>query len=129
MIAWFKSATRIEKIVSIALIVLVFSFFCFVPMMVAGEVATVGFGKTVEHNLSLIKRLDEFLELDKPVLMGVSRKSTIGTLTGKPVDQRLSGSIALTALCGQSGAKIIRTHDVAETVDAITITTAVMNAG
>ena len=87
-----------------------------------------GFGKTVDHNLSLVKRLAEFLELGKPVLMGVSRKSTVGTLTGKPVDQRLPGSIALTALCCQSGAKIIRTHDVAATVDAITLTTAVMDA-
>ncbi|MEE8379296.1 MAG: dihydropteroate synthase [Gammaproteobacteria bacterium] len=87
-----------------------------------------GFGKTVDHNLSLVKRLAEFLELGKPVLMGVSRKSTIGTLTGRPVDQRLPGSITLTALCCQSGAKIIRTHDVAATVDAITLTTAVANA-
>ena len=87
-----------------------------------------GFGKTVDHNLSLIKRLAEFSELGKPVLMGVSRKSTIGTLTGRPVDQRLSGSIALTTLCCQSGARIIRTHDVAATVDAITLTTAVMDA-
>ncbi len=87
-----------------------------------------GFGKTVDHNLSLINRLTEFLELGKPVLMGVSRKSTIGTLTGRPVEQRLPGSIALTALCCHSGAKIIRTHDVAATVDAITMTTAVMTA-
>ncbi len=87
-----------------------------------------GFGKTVGHNLSLIKKLAEFSELDKPILMGVSRKSTIGTLTGRPVDQRLPGSVALTALCCQSGAKIIRTHDVAATVDAITITAAVMDA-
>ena len=61
-------------------------------------------------------------------MMGVSRKSTIGTLTGRPVDQRVNGSVALTVLCCQSGAKIIRTHDVAATVDAITLTTAVMNA-
>jgi len=86
-----------------------------------------GFGKTVDHNLSLVKRLAEFLELGKPVLMGVSRKSTIGTLTGRSAEQRLPGSIALTALCCQSGAKIIRTHDVAATVDAITLTTAVMD--
>ena len=87
-----------------------------------------GFGKTVDHNLLLIKRLTEFSELGKPVLMGVSRKSTIGMVTGRPVEQRLSGSVALTALCCQSGAKIIRTHDVAATVDAIALTTAVMNA-
>jgi dihydropteroate synthase len=87
-----------------------------------------GFGKTVDHNLTLIKELAEFSKLDKPVLMGVSRKSTIGKLTGKPVNQRLYGSIALTVLCCQAGAKIIRAHDVGATVDAINITTAVMNA-
>jgi len=87
-----------------------------------------GFGKTVDHNLTLIKNLAEFSALDKPVLVGVSRKSTIGTLTGRPVEQRLNGTVALTALCCQSGAKIIRAHDVAATVDAINIATAVKHA-
>ncbi len=87
-----------------------------------------GFGKTVDHNLSLIKRLGEFAELGKPVLIGVSRKSTIGTVTDRPVDQRVYGSIALASLSVQSGARIIRTHDVAATVDAIAMTTAVANA-
>jgi dihydropteroate synthase len=87
-----------------------------------------GFGKTADHNLTLIKNLAEFSGLDKPVLVGVSRKSTIGTLTGRPVEQRLNGSVALTTLCCQAGAKIIRAHDVAATVDAINITTAVMYA-
>ena len=86
-------------------------------------------GEHYNGNLSLVKRLAEFMALEKPVMMGVSRKSTIGTLTGRPVDQRQSGSIALTVLCCQAGAKIIRTHDVAATVDAITLTTAVTNAG
>lgn len=87
-----------------------------------------GFGKTVDHNLSLIKRLDEFAELDKPVLMGVSRKSTIGVVTGRDVNQRVHGSVALATLCCQAGAKIIRAHDVAATADAIAMTCAVMNA-
>lgn len=87
-----------------------------------------GFGKTVDHNLSLIKRLGEFAELDKPVLMGVSRKSTIGAVTGRDVNQRVYGSVALAALCCQAGAKIIRAHDVAATADAIAMTHAVMNA-
>lgn len=87
-----------------------------------------GFGKSVDHNLSLVRRLDEFAELDKPVLMGVSRKSTIGTITGRPVDQRVHASVALAALCCRAGAKIIRAHDVAATADAIAITHAVMNA-
>ena len=87
-----------------------------------------GFGKTVDHNLSLIKRLGEFAELDKPVLMGVSRKSTIGAVTGRDVNQRVYGSVALAALCCQAGAKIIRAHDVAATADAIAMTHAVMDA-
>jgi dihydropteroate synthase len=86
-----------------------------------------GFGKTMEHNLSLVKNLGEFASLGKPVLIGVSRKSTIGAITGRPVDQRVIGSTVMAALCCQSGAKIIRTHDVAATVDAINVTTAVMN--
>lgn len=87
-----------------------------------------GFGKTMEHNLSLVKNLGEFISLGKPVLVGVSRKSTIGAITGRPVGQRVIGSTVMAALCCQSGAKIIRTHDVAATVDAINVTTAVMNA-
>lgn len=87
-----------------------------------------GFGKTVDHNLSLVKRLAGFMELDKPVLMGVSRKSTIGAITGREVNDRVYGSVALAALCCQAGARIIRAHDVAATADALAITSAVMNA-
>jgi dihydropteroate synthase len=84
-----------------------------------------GFGKTVAHNLSLVKHLAEFQVLDCPVLMGVSRKSTIGTVLDRPVDQRLYGSVALATLCCQAGARIIRAHDVAATVDASKICHAV----
>jgi dihydropteroate synthase len=84
-----------------------------------------GFGKTVAHNLSLVKHLAEFQVLDCPVLMGVSRKSTIGTVLDRPVDQRLYGSVALATLCCQAGARIIRAHDVAATVDALKICHAV----
>jgi len=87
-----------------------------------------GFGKTVDHNLSLVHRLAEFSELNKPVLMGVSRKSTIGMITGRPVDQRVYGSVAMATLCCQAGAKIIRTHDVAATADAIAVSQAVAQA-
>jgi dihydropteroate synthase len=86
-----------------------------------------GFGKTIEHNLTLVKRLEEFADLGKPILMGVSRKSTIGAITGRPVDQRVYASVALAALCCLAGAKLIRAHDVAATVDAINMTYAVMN--
>lgn len=88
-----------------------------------------GFGKTVEHNLAIVNRLKEFADLDKPIVMGVSRKSTLGAITGRPVEQRVYASIALAALCCRAGAKVIRAHDVAATVDAINMTNAVMNAG
>lgn len=80
-----------------------------------------GFGKTVEHNLSLIKHLDQFSDFGLPILAGVSRKSTIGYILDKEVDDRLYGSIALTTMAIRNGASIIRTHDVAATVDAIKI--------
>ena len=80
-----------------------------------------GFGKTVEHNLQLVNRLSEFRQLQKPILMGVSRKSSIGTLLDRPANDRLAGSIAMATLCCQNGANIIRAHDVAATVDAVKI--------
>ena len=79
-----------------------------------------GFGKSVEHN-ELLRRLAEFHELDAPILVGVSRKSMMGAVTGRSVDRRLSGSVAATSLALQAGAHIIRTHDVADTVDAIKV--------
>lgn len=80
-----------------------------------------GFGKTLAHNISLFKHIHEFEQLGFPVLVGASRKSMIGQITGKEVDDRLAGSIALATLASVSGASIIRVHDVAETVDAIKI--------
>jgi dihydropteroate synthase len=85
-----------------------------------------GFGKTVQHNLQLIKNLAEFKKFNLPLLVGVSRKSTIGTLLDKPANERLYGSIAATILAVEHGANIIRTHDVAATVDAVKVTEAVM---
>jgi dihydropteroate synthase len=84
-----------------------------------------GFGKTLEQNYMLVKRLDEIVQAGYPVLLGVSRKSMIGTVTGQPVTQRLAGSIAA-ALAGVArGAAIIRVHDVAETRDALNVWSAV----
>lgn len=80
-----------------------------------------GFGKTPEHNLSLIKHLDQFSDLGLPILAGVSRKSTIGYILNKEVDDRLYGSIALSVIALCNGASVIRTHDVAATMDAIKI--------
>ena len=84
-----------------------------------------GFGKTLEQNYALIKNLNQFVETGYPVLLGVSRKSLIGTVTGRSVTQRLAGSIAA-ALAGVArGAAIIRAHDVAETRDALNVWNAV----
>lgn len=81
-----------------------------------------GFGKSVEHNLQLINAVDQFVETGFPVLVGVSRKSTIGKLLDdRPVEGRLAGSLALTMASLQKGARIIRTHDVLETMDAVRI--------
>ena len=84
-----------------------------------------GFGKTVEHNLDLLRRLPELVALGFPVLVGLSRKSTIGALTGRGVDLRLPGSIAAALAAVARGAKIVRAHDVRETVDALKVWNAV----
>jgi len=78
-----------------------------------------GFGKTAEHNLTLLKRLGELSDL--PILAGLSRKSTLGKLTGRPVDERLAGSLAMALLALQGGATILRVHDVKETRDVIAV--------
>jgi dihydropteroate synthase len=80
-----------------------------------------GFGKTIKHNLLLLKSLAQFRELGVTVLAGLSRKSMIGTLLDKPVDQRLYGSLSVAVMAAMMGADILRVHDVAETVDAITM--------
>ena len=83
-----------------------------------------GFGKTLEHNLALLAALGEFCRDGLPVLAGLSRKSMIGQLTGRPAGERLAGSVALAALAAERGAAIVRAHDVAETVDAVRIAAA-----
>jgi dihydropteroate synthase len=84
-----------------------------------------GFGKTVAHNLLLMRNLQVFVDLGYSVLVGVSRKSLIGTILNKPVTERKYGSLALAVLAVNKGAAIIRTHDVAATVDALKMTNAV----
>lgn len=87
-----------------------------------------GFGKTLEHNLALLSNIDRLVrELDIPLLAGVSRKSMIGALTGKPVEQRMAGSIAAMLAAVAHGASIVRVHDVAETVDALKVWEAIEN--
>ena len=84
----------------------------------------IGFGKTVEHNLELLRRLGEIVALGRPVLVGTSRKGFLGRLTGRPVDERLPGTIATNVLALTAGARIFRVHDVAPMVDALTVTAA-----
>lgn len=79
----------------------------------------IGFGKTMDQNYELLGRLDTFGSFGYPILVGLSRKSLIGKLTGAPVDARLPGSLALAMYSVNKGAKIIRVHDVAETVQAL----------
>ncbi len=78
-----------------------------------------GFGKKVHHNVTLLNRLDKLCDAGFPVLAGLSRKSMIGHLLGLPVDERVAPSVALAIIAVQKGAKIIRTHDVKPTHDAI----------
>ncbi|NHZ96166.1 dihydropteroate synthase [Massilia sp. CCM 8734] len=81
-----------------------------------------GFGKTVEHNYALLRNIGKLgRELGLPVLAGVSRKSMIGAVTGKPVEQRLAGSLAGALAAVAQGARIVRVHDVTETVDALKV--------
>ena len=80
-----------------------------------------GFGKTVEHNFTLLKRLPELAALGVPVVAGWSRKSTLGTITGRPVTERLAASLAAALLAVQHGARILRVHDVKETRDALAV--------
>jgi len=87
----------------------------------------IGFGKTLAHNLALLRNLPTLVGLGSPLLVGVSRKSLIGrVLQGRELGQRLYGGLGLAALCVAHGAKIVRTHDVAATWDAIRMVDAVM---
>ncbi len=81
-----------------------------------------GFGKTLDHNLALLAELDALQgRLQLPLLAGLSRKTMIGKLTGKPVEQRMAGSVAAALVAVKNGARIVRVHDVAETVDALKV--------
>jgi len=84
-----------------------------------------GFGKTAEHNLALLRGLPALCRQGLPVVAGLSRKALIGAVTGAPVTQRLGGSIALAVLAAQRGARLLRVHDVAATVQALALLNAV----
>jgi dihydropteroate synthase len=81
----------------------------------------IGFGKTPGHNLALARQQRRLLELGCPLLLGWSRKSTLGQLTGRPVDERVAASVAAALAAVHHGAAIVRVHDVAETVDALKV--------
>ena len=83
-----------------------------------------GFGKNLSHNISLFKNLKQFQDLGYPVLVGASRKSMLGQIIDKEVDERLAASLALATMAAINGAAIIRVHDVAETVDAVKVANA-----
>jgi len=88
-----------------------------------------GFGKTVAHNLALLNGLDAFAALGLPVVAGWSRKSSLGAITGRPVEARLAASLAAALIAAQAGASILRVHDVEETVDVLNVGRAVRDAG
>jgi dihydropteroate synthase len=85
----------------------------------------IGFGKTMEHNLQLLANLRSFTTMARPLLIGVSRKSFIGKLLGVGLPERLPASLVCACLAIESGAQIIRAHDVAETVQAVRMAEAV----
>jgi len=87
-----------------------------------------GFGKTLAHNLSLLKHLPEFVSMGLPVLVGISRKSMLGVILDAEVDQRVAGGLATTVLGFEAGAKVFRVHDVKHTVDALKVCQAVQSA-
>lgn len=80
-----------------------------------------GFGKSLEHNYQILTELEKFHQLNVPILAGMSRKSMIGNLLNRAIDQRLAGNIAVATIAAHKGAQIIRVHDVKETVDAVKV--------
>ncbi len=88
-----------------------------------------GFGKNAAHNLALLRQLRDLTRLGVPVLAGLSRKSWLGKLTGRDTDDRLAGGLALAVIAALHGARIIRAHDVAATVDALKVVAAVEGGG
>ncbi|MGB2712475.1 MAG: dihydropteroate synthase, partial [Conexibacter sp.] len=84
----------------------------------------IGFGKTVAHNLALLRRLDEIVALGRPVVVGTSRKSFLGAVTGREVGDRLPGTIATNVLALERGATVFRVHDVGPVKDALTVAAA-----
>ncbi len=81
----------------------------------------IGFGKTAAHNLALLHAIPRLAAIGRPVVIGVSRKSIVGHITGRPIAERLAGSLALAAIAAYRGAAVVRAHDVRETCDAVRV--------
>lgn len=88
----------------------------------------IGFGKTLEHNLELLRRLDELVEIGRPVVVGTSRKSFLGRITGRAVDDRVAGTIATNVIALERGASVFRVHDVGPVADALAVAAATVRA-
>jgi dihydropteroate synthase len=88
----------------------------------------IGFGKTIDHNLELLRRLDEIVAIGRPVVIGTSRKSFLGKITGRDVAERLPATIATNVLAYERGAAVFRVHDVAEVADALKVTAATVGS-
>jgi dihydropteroate synthase len=88
----------------------------------------IGFGKTIDHNLELLRRLDELVAIGRPIVIGTSRKSFLGRITGRPAADRLAGTIATNVLAYLRGARVFRVHDVAPVYDALRVTAATVGA-
>src|SRR3954454_7864618 len=87
----------------------------------------IGFGKTVDHNLELLRRLDEIVAIGRPVVIGTSRKSFLGKLTGRDAPDRVAGTVATNVMAFERGAWVFRVHDVRETVDGLKVATATLS--
>jgi dihydropteroate synthase len=87
----------------------------------------IGFGKTLEHNLELLRRLEELVALGRPVVIGTSRKSFLGRITGREVDERLAGTITTNVLAYERGARVFRVHDVRPVYDALQVAAATVS--
>ncbi|MEK7850739.1 MAG: dihydropteroate synthase, partial [Deltaproteobacteria bacterium] len=88
----------------------------------------IGFGKGLEHNLTIMKNLEAFKALGKPILLGTSRKSFIGKITGADIEDRIAGTAATLAIGIMKGADMVRVHDVKEGVQAVRMADAIKNA-
>ena len=88
----------------------------------------IGFGKTLEHNLELLRRLDEIVAIGRPIVIGTSRKSFLGKLTGREPADRVAGTLATLVLALERGAQVFRVHDVREAVDALKVAAATLSS-